>query len=119
MVNAGRKTWTGIARACPIASEPIAVEAICDFASTVCFVAHRVMQRLEPQLDEVGIRLTWRPIDLRRWTGWPLGHPLSAESEQRLVASVSVLALSDDEQREAQLRCTVALEVAGGLERRL
>lgn len=42
-----------------------------DFASTICFVAHREMDRMAPELLEMGVELVWRPIDLARITGWP------------------------------------------------
>lgn len=35
-----------------------------DFASTLCYVTHRVMERMAPTLDEVGVQLHWQPLDL-------------------------------------------------------
>jgi len=52
---------------------PMRITVHYDFASTICYVAHRVMQRLEPSLDELGIELDWAPIDLSRITGYPRG----------------------------------------------
>lgn len=44
-----------------------------DFASTLCYAAHRVTGRLGPQLSNTAIALDWRPIDLARITGWRRG----------------------------------------------
>ena len=42
-----------------------------DFASTLCYVAHRVLQRMEGELAELALELVWTPVDLVRLTGWP------------------------------------------------
>jgi predicted DsbA family dithiol-disulfide isomerase len=44
-----------------------------DFASTLAYVAHRVMERMAPDLDELGLALDWQPLDLTLITGWPRG----------------------------------------------
>jgi predicted DsbA family dithiol-disulfide isomerase len=40
-----------------------------DFASTLCYVAHRVMARMAPDLDAFALELVWTPIDLSRLIG--------------------------------------------------
>jgi predicted DsbA family dithiol-disulfide isomerase len=40
-----------------------------DFASSLCYVTHRVMERMRPTLDELGIALEWAALDLARLTG--------------------------------------------------
>lgn len=44
-----------------------------DFASTLCYVAHRVFAGLEPELGQLGIALEWQPLDLSELLGWPRG----------------------------------------------
>jgi predicted DsbA family dithiol-disulfide isomerase len=44
-----------------------------DFASTLCYVAHRVMATMVHDLDALGIELCWSPVDLTRITGWRRG----------------------------------------------
>jgi len=44
-----------------------------DFASTICYVAHRVMARMDADLEDLGIHLEWKPLDLARLTGWQRG----------------------------------------------
>jgi predicted DsbA family dithiol-disulfide isomerase len=44
--------------------ETIRIRVHYDFASTLCYVAHRVMERMEPELDMLGIALLWTPLDL-------------------------------------------------------
>jgi predicted DsbA family dithiol-disulfide isomerase len=53
--------------------QPIVVRVDYDFASSLCFVAHRAMQRLAPRLEELRIALRWSPLDLTRITGWQRG----------------------------------------------
>jgi predicted DsbA family dithiol-disulfide isomerase len=40
-----------------------------DFASTLCYVAHRVLARLAPALEALGIELAWTPLELSRLVG--------------------------------------------------
>ena len=55
-----------------------------DFASSLCHVAHRVMQRMAPVTDELGIRLQWIPIDLAALLNWRRGHPVSELRRQHV-----------------------------------
>jgi predicted DsbA family dithiol-disulfide isomerase len=57
-------------------SERIRVGVYYDFASSLCYVAHRVMQRLEGDLESLSLELVWTPLDLCRLTGWPRGAPI-------------------------------------------
>ena len=50
-----------------------------DFASTLCYVAHRVIERIAADLDGLGIVLAWSPIDLAQLLGYRRGAPLSEE----------------------------------------
>jgi len=52
---------------------PIPVRVYYDFASTLAYVAHRVMERMTPELDRLGVTLDWQPLDLTLITGWPRG----------------------------------------------
>ena len=52
---------------------PAVIPVYFDFASTLCYAAHRVMGRLAGELAAAGIALDWRPIDLARITGWRRG----------------------------------------------
>ena len=53
--------------------EVLRVPVVYDFASTLCYVAHRVMERMAGELAEIGIALDWLPVDLVRITGWTRG----------------------------------------------
>lgn len=44
-----------------------------DFASTLCYVAHRVMGTMVHDLAALDIELEWMPVDLTRLTGWARG----------------------------------------------
>lgn len=53
--------------------EPIPIRVDYDFASTLCYVAHRSLARIAPALEELGLELVWSPLDLARLMGWPRG----------------------------------------------
>jgi predicted DsbA family dithiol-disulfide isomerase len=55
---------------------PLVVPVHYDFASALCYVAHRVMARMAGALEELGIELRWTPVDLARITGWRRGEPV-------------------------------------------
>lgn len=59
-----------------------------DFASSLCYVAHRCMQRLAGEVALLGIELVWSPLDLTRITGWRRGAELD-EVRRRNVQRVS------------------------------
>jgi predicted DsbA family dithiol-disulfide isomerase len=44
-----------------------------DFASSLCYVAHRSMQRIAPRLEELRVELEWSPLDLAVLLGWVRG----------------------------------------------
>jgi len=58
---------------------PIAIPIYYDFSSTICYVTHRAMERWASDLDELGVSLRWRPLDLARITGWPRGGEVEGE----------------------------------------
>ena len=63
-----------------MSAEPrLSIRCHYDFASTLCYVAHRVLGRLSGPLDELGIDVIWSPIDLARLTGWQRGAPVAPD----------------------------------------
>ena len=54
----------------------LAIPVHYDFASTICYVAHRVLERMQPDLDALGVTLDWRPVDLVDLSGWPRGSTI-------------------------------------------
>lgn len=54
-----------------------------DFASTMCFVAQRVVDRISPELAALGVRLRWRPLDFTWLTGWQRGRPFRSEARRK------------------------------------
>jgi predicted DsbA family dithiol-disulfide isomerase len=59
--------------------EPLPVPVHYDFASSICYVAHRVMARIAPALDELGIELRWTPLDLTTLCRFRRGEPVPRE----------------------------------------
>ncbi len=56
-----------------------------DFASTLCYVAHRVMGRMRERLEEVGVELFWTPLDLTVITSWRRGDRLRSEQRDNVL----------------------------------
>jgi len=59
-----------------------------DFASTLCYVAHRVFGEMGPELESLGIELDWVPLDLAELAGWRRGvevEPVRLANAERVV----------------------------------
>ncbi len=69
---------------CTDAPTPLRVRLDYDFASSLCYVAHRAMQRLAPRLAELGVELDWSPIDLTLISRWGRGAELDEERRANL-----------------------------------
>jgi predicted DsbA family dithiol-disulfide isomerase len=51
----------------------VTIRVYYDFASTLCYVRHRVLSRIEHEIADVGVALEWRPIDLTMAAPWDRG----------------------------------------------
>ena len=47
-----------------------------DFASSLCYVTHRVLERMAGDLSALKIQFEWKPVDLTRLAGWQRGAPV-------------------------------------------
>ncbi|MCP4005938.1 MAG: hypothetical protein GY725_17245 [bacterium] len=88
-----------------------------DFASSICFIAHTVMERMKPDLAQLEIELKWLPVDLTRFSSWKRGarsKGVGSENVRRVSRDLTVL--GDDswllELQEQTERCVEA-EVTG------
>lgn len=70
------------------ATEALAVDVWYDFASSLCYVGHRSMERMSGLLDDLGIELRWKPLDLTRLSHWRRGDPVG-EAARANVERVS------------------------------
>ena len=60
-----------------MSQDPITVPVWYDFASTLCYVTHRVMERMAPALAEQELILDWQPLDLTQLLGpYRRGEPM-------------------------------------------
>jgi len=87
-----------------------------DFASTICYVTHRVMQRKAAELDGLGVSLVWKPIDLARITGWPRGADVEGprrENALRVAAEFSIAALMPARWLDSRALHAVTLDLRG------
>jgi predicted DsbA family dithiol-disulfide isomerase len=50
-----------------------------DFASTLCYVAHRVLSGVAAEIAECDVELEWRPIDLTMAAPWDRGDSFTPE----------------------------------------
>jgi 2-hydroxychromene-2-carboxylate isomerase len=58
---------------------PLRVRVHYDFASTLCYVAHRALARIEGRIAALGVELAWTPLDLARLAGpWRAGAAVDA-----------------------------------------
>ena len=44
--------------------DTVKIRVYYDFASTLCYVAHHVLESVKDDIDDIGVQLEWRPIDL-------------------------------------------------------
>ena len=66
-----------------------------DFASTISYVAHRVMAGLAAEIDALGLDLDWQPIDMTVIAGWPRGVVVEGprrENALRVARELGVVA---------------------------
>jgi predicted DsbA family dithiol-disulfide isomerase len=66
-------------------AERLEIPVYYDFASTLCYVAHRVMGELAKELDRLGLELAWRPLDLTVLTGWKRGLALTGPARENTL----------------------------------
>jgi predicted DsbA family dithiol-disulfide isomerase len=59
--------------------ERLRVRAYYDFASMLCYVAHRVLGDMAAELESLGIELEWTPLDLADLCSWPRRVPVAPE----------------------------------------
>jgi predicted DsbA family dithiol-disulfide isomerase len=87
-----------------------------DFSSTICCVAHRVLERLRDDLVAMGVALEWRPLDLVGITGWRRGTVVEGprrENALRVAAELGVAVRMPAVWLDSRPAHVVALELAG------
>lgn len=70
-------------------SAALRVRTYYDFASTLCYVAHRVFGEMHDEIAALGIELEWMPIDLADLLGWRRGvaiDPARLANAERVAA---------------------------------
>ncbi len=58
---------------------PVRIRLYYDFASTLCYVAHRVLTSVETEVAELGVEIEWCPIDLTEAVPWDRGDSFADE----------------------------------------
>lgn len=88
-----------------------------DFASSLCYIAHRVLERIAPDLDELGLELRWTPLDLTRLTEWERGAPLQGsgrENVRRVSRELEVPLAIPTHWLDSRRAMAVSLALEGG-----
>lgn len=87
-----------------------------DFSSTICCVAHRVLERMRDDLDAMRVALEWRPLDLVAITGWRRGAVVEGprrENALRVAAELEVVVRMPAVWLDSRPAHVVALSLSG------
>ncbi len=87
-----------------------------DFASTLCYVAHRVMERMRAELDALDVELVWSPVDLAQISGWRRGQEVAGPRRAnalRVAAELGVDARMPARWMDSRRAHAVSLALAG------
>src|SRR6185295_20028404 len=98
---------------------PLTIPVHYDFSSTICFVAHRVLERMRKDLDAMSVVLDWRPVDLVKITGWHRGIVVEGprrENALRVAAELEVEVLMPGSWLDSRRAGAVALSLSGDRE---
>jgi len=109
IVTPGSDDWA-------VLTAPIRVQVHYDFASTLCYIAHRVMQRLAADLAALELTLDWQPLDLTRITGWARGAPVPDERRanvERVARELRVAVHCPPRWMHSRWAHAIALQLAG------
>ena len=96
-------------------NEPLTVRVYYDFASTLAYVTHRVMERISDELAALALELHWVPIDLVGITGWRRGAPVEGvrrDNAQRVASELGVPVRMPRRWLDSRLANAIALELA-------
>ena len=96
-------------------SRPVRVPVFYDFSSTICYFTHRVLGRLAPEIDSLGVALDWSPIDLVGITNWRRGEafgPERTENLKRLSRELDVPVAAPSHWMDSRSAMAVAIGLA-------
>ena len=87
-----------------------------DFASSLCYVADRVMERMAPVLEELALELRWRPLDLTMLSHWRRGDEMrepARANTARVARELDVVLRIPSHWMDSRGALAVALRLAG------
>jgi predicted DsbA family dithiol-disulfide isomerase len=93
----------------------VRVPVFYDFSSTICYLTHRVLGRLDSELDQLGVALDWMPIDLVGITAWRRGEsfgPDRTRNLERLSQELGVEVAMPSHWMDSRAAMAVALALA-------
>ncbi len=87
-----------------------------DFASSLCYVAHRVMERMGPVLEALALELRWRPLDLTMLSHWRRGDEMrepARANTARVAQELDVTLRIPGHWMDSRAALAVALRLVG------
>ena len=100
-------------------ADPVRIPVWYDFSSTLCYVAHRLMGRMAPFLEEQGIELAWQPLDLTQLLApYERGRQvpeIRRANAHRVAADVGVNVTAPALWHDSRPAHALALTLAGGI----
>lgn len=90
-----------------------------DFSSTICYVAHRVLERMAGDLEAMSVALDWRPVDLVKITGWKRGIVVEGprrENALRVAAELGVAVRMPGSWLDSRRAAAIALALSADRE---
>ena len=96
-------------------SDALTVRVYYDFASTLAYVTHRVMERIAAELEALELVLDWAPIDLVGITGWQRGVAVEGarrDNAQRVATELGVAVRMPTHWLDSRHANAIALELA-------
>jgi predicted DsbA family dithiol-disulfide isomerase len=96
--------------------ERLHVRVYYDFASTLSYVALRVMERMAGEIEALAIDLEWTPLDLTHITGWPRGTEVGGprrENALRVARELEVAVRMPARWMDSRRAGAAALALAG------
>jgi predicted DsbA family dithiol-disulfide isomerase len=93
-------------------SDIVRMRVYYDFASTLCYVAHCVLSSVEEEIDDLGVELEWRPIDLTMAAPWSRGDSFTPEVRTAVRNTGIALGVADAEMPDPWLDSRPASHVA-------
>jgi predicted DsbA family dithiol-disulfide isomerase len=96
---------------------PLRIRLHYDFASSVCYIAHRVLARIAPRIAAARVELVWTPIDLALLMGWKRGGSVAKDrldNVARIASELNVKLRTPPQWLDSRRAAAVAIALGDG-----